>query len=464
MDTFKFLKFALLFGSFGCFLVVYLYLQNYIPTAISNDSNDVSFALVGDPQIEGSDKINNQGFSGVVDLKFNDLYMRHIYNCLRRLTRPNFIITMGDILSSEWIDKSEFLQRADRFKYISGQKNLDYFYTAPEYFNISGNHDIGYGYKINKNLTDRWEESFGALNYDFFINKNGLKSNQAISAFDHHLVFLNSNNLDASKDKILRKGTWDFLQKVVADNRLSHLNDINPLILFTHIPLHKPHGLCTDGPKIKYDKEKNVLSQNFLSEITSSYILHCLKPFSIFNGHDHEGCHAIHETYFNANLTNNSTKFILDAYNSTLKDDTNSTDPQIIKDNLIQLFCTSPLDLLDKYKSHWSSIFVNSTTVSQPTRNKDVYCSISSNSCLATQEITVRSVMGDYSGATGIFKFSVAPTLHASKISNYRFKTPSSFISPFFNFSRKFLSISFYYSGFRYQYTEVRFLHHVLAK
>jgi hypothetical protein len=63
-----------------------------------------------------------------------------------------------------------------------------------------------------------------------------------------------------------------------------------PLLMFTHIPLHKPHGMCVDSPEVNRDWRGNVVSQNMLSEESSEWILNEIKPQFIFTGHDHEGC------------------------------------------------------------------------------------------------------------------------------------------------------------------------------
>lgn len=99
-----------------------------------------------------------------------------------------------------------------------------------------------------------------------------------------------------------------------------------PLILYTHIPLHKDSPNCVDKPMTNYDRhqiflfvkfglgigigklillfffsEGYVIEQNMLSVETSNFILNELKPVFIFTGHDHYGCkyeHNSHTTEF----------------------------------------------------------------------------------------------------------------------------------------------------------------------
>ena len=68
-------------------------------------------------------------------------------------------------------------------------------------------------------------------------------------------------------------------------------------VLLTHIPLHKPTGICVDGPFFSYFSNGGVREQNHLSEDLSKRLVKCLQNTQssiVLNGHDHEGCDSFH--------------------------------------------------------------------------------------------------------------------------------------------------------------------------
>jgi len=94
--------------------------------------------------------------------------------------------------------------------------------------------------------------------------------------------------------KKLHRETVDFVDEFKTFYNITSM----PLILFEHIPLHKPRGSCTDAPRINYDKKGYVESQNMLSPESSEFLLE-MKPSLIFNGHDHFGCTYQHPEPYN---------------------------------------------------------------------------------------------------------------------------------------------------------------------
>jgi hypothetical protein len=100
-------------------------------------------------------------------------------------------------------------------------------------------------------------------------------------------------NLDSSSDATLQSEAWKHLER--AKKRSQKLGI--PIILFLHIPLHKPEGTCVDYPYIRYDSRGFVKEQMMLSETTSKRILNELNPIFIFNGHDHFGCFYKHNNF-----------------------------------------------------------------------------------------------------------------------------------------------------------------------
>ena len=108
---------------------------------------------------------------------------------------PTHVSILGDLFSSQWIDNTEFETRLRRYTSIfpeSDQKN------HPVLINITGNHDIGYGYDISQERMDRWEGAFGQSNFVQVVRIPG--SQQRL-----HLVALNTMLLDGpSADEVSR--------------------------------------------------------------------------------------------------------------------------------------------------------------------------------------------------------------------------------------------------------------------
>lgn len=67
-----------------------------------------------------------------------------------------------------------------------------------------------------------------------------------------------------------------------------------PVVLLTHIPLHKPEGICVDPPMIRMNSGR-VLKQNYLSVETTKMLIKTLKPKWVISGHAHDGCLLEHK-------------------------------------------------------------------------------------------------------------------------------------------------------------------------
>jgi len=183
--------------------------------------------------------------------------------------KPNGVVVLGDLLSSQYIGNMEFEWRVERYRWIFESV----ISSGILLINVTGNHDVGYGDFISKHLVKRFENAFGRVNQYFDIN-------------GHIFANINSLNLDSSMDKDLQSNSWDHVRGLASAQA--------PVILLTHIPMHKPSGYCADGPQIIVDAQGYVSQQNFLSEETTQVILEEISPIFVFTGHDHVGCNYIH--------------------------------------------------------------------------------------------------------------------------------------------------------------------------
>jgi hypothetical protein len=104
-------------------------------------------------------------------------------------------------------------------------------------------------------------------------------------------------NLDEpAQSQALREQSLEFMEETVCNPDQFH-NEHSATVLLTHIPLHKPSGICVDGPFFSYFSNGGVREQNHLSEDLSKRLVDCLQNTQssiVLNGHDHEGCDSFH--------------------------------------------------------------------------------------------------------------------------------------------------------------------------
>ncbi|KAG0335756.1 hypothetical protein BG000_007257 [Podila horticola] len=275
---------------------------------------------------------NYARISSHIDLAFNDAYMHHVYRSMMspswsplyslwNLVSPNIhqhhhdnnsstwiqsptiathVTILGDLFSSQWIDNTEFDVRLKRYQSIftdplsTMTSSFPYVQIAeqdtPELINITGNHDIGYGYDISQSRIERWEQAFGKSNFVTTTRIPSLGGEEEAQTL--HFVVLNTMLIDGpSADESLRGQTWEFLQEA---SRIKERNPRDKIVLLTHIPFHKEKGVCVDPPDIRVHWDNTIIEQTMLTPNTTSWILNNLQPDFVLNGHDHEGCDILH--------------------------------------------------------------------------------------------------------------------------------------------------------------------------
>lgn len=295
-----------------------------------------------------------EGYRKMIDLWGNDLYLAHIVRSLRWWTEPTHVSVLGDLLGSQWITDGEFEKRAGRYwgTVMRGLQRVpdatmgvvvesdhydehDNEWTRTwggttevlgadkawedRVINIAGNHDIGYAGDIDEARVERFERAFGSVNWDIWFT---LPSTNTIatdsSSVDEppppalRLVILNTMNLDTpAYTDSLQQDTYTFMNHIITTSR-PVTDKTHATILLTHIPLHKAPGICVDSPYFDYfDGGHGVREQNMLSEHGSKIVLESIFGLSsnmhaegagqgrrgvIVNGHDHEGCDVLHWT------------------------------------------------------------------------------------------------------------------------------------------------------------------------
>ncbi|KAJ2310733.1 hypothetical protein IWW54_003029 [Coemansia sp. RSA 2705] len=356
--------------------VANIYFYNYAALfAAGHPESTVRFNLYGDPQIEGDAKLKREPTTGKYDLLVNDYYLHHVYTSTISAFQPHYVVTMGDMFSNQWVKKDEYYRRIARFKWIAGQADKSGAPIASSrlYMHLAGNHDIGYGDETRSYHINRYTNNFGPLNQEWTIDLDQ-HSSQSTNGM-HRIAIINAMNLDRTREAQFRNTTWEFVLKLAAERALGP--EI-PLVLFLHVPLSKPDGLCATSPETRH-KDGYVKYQDYLSPATSAYLLHCLAPSLVFNGHDHDGCLSMHQIERNLEQP------------VTLP---NSTRTLQKSDDL----CRMSLDELDRYQAEIET-FARKTLTAVAAAATDMSRLPSS----LAMEVTVRSAMGAYGGAAGIF-------------------------------------------------------------
>ncbi|KAL2756712.1 hypothetical protein ACRALDRAFT_1062405 [Sodiomyces alcalophilus JCM 7366] len=286
-----------------------------------------------------------------VDLVGNDFYLAHIYRTVHWWAKPTHVAVLGDLVGSQWITNDEFARRGRRYwdRVFRGAERVPdrlAAYPAMEYelsaylddkadtarwsrrvINVAGNHDIGYAGDITRERFDRFERVFGKANYELRFELPVRDPDVNATLFDGHnnldseylapelrVVVLNSMNLDTpASDTELQDATYAFVNDVIRTSSAVEFAGTFTLVL-THIPLHKPEGVCVDAPYFSFHPGKSgrgggVKEQNQLSADASKGFLEGIfgmsgdphargrgmgRPGVILNGHDHEGCDSYH--------------------------------------------------------------------------------------------------------------------------------------------------------------------------
>ncbi|KAJ2057900.1 hypothetical protein GGH13_007234, partial [Coemansia sp. S155-1] len=289
---------------------------------------------------------------------------------------------MGDIFSCQWISRDEYYRRIHRFKWISHQIDSKNGSLSGNhiYYHIAGNHDIGYGEETEPYHINRYTNNFGPLSREWLARIDGSI---------HRFAILNAMNLDKTRNIQYRQQAWQFVQQLVAERQ--ERPDI-PLILFSHIPLHKPAGACVASPSIRYQNDF-VEYQDYLSPTTSAYLLHCLAPTFVLSGHDHNGCQAAHSV-----KTGVSQATPLGAAGKSLR---SASD-----------LCSLTFEELDEFQTEIEEFARQTVT---PASGFDS----AGTNAWDTLEVTVRSAMGEFDGAAGIFDIHKSGHYHPSSPQRY---------------------------------------------
>jgi len=269
----------------------------------------------------------------------NDYYLGHIYRTLHWWTDPTHVTVLGDLVGSQWIDDAEFESRGWRYwnrVFRHGQRVPEELTSQPaedfqstimlgddadawkrRIINVAGNHDIGYAGDLSPERMARFVRVFGKPNYElrFQLPVNSTKGAEEEGEKpvpELRIVVVNDMNLDTpASSQDLQAETYQFLNDIITTSkdvtRPAHFT-----LALTHIPMHKRAGVCVDAPFFDFFNgifENGVKEQNHLSPDASKGFLEGIFGMSgnehvaghgfgrrglILTGHDHEGCDTYH--------------------------------------------------------------------------------------------------------------------------------------------------------------------------
>ncbi|QPG73842.1 hypothetical protein FOA43_001157 [Brettanomyces nanus] len=255
------------------------------------DPKDIRILAIGDPQINGNWPITP--YIKRLDNYANDYYIGHIYNMMKPRLNPTHVAVMGDMFSSQWIGDSEFYNRTGRFMnrlfprpinqtfaeldFIAKHEDADWeshfgWFNKQLHEGKFARDDL-YGYENVRdwssanltteplfiNITGNHDIGYGDTTYQHMCRWRILfgKDNYWIeydNDTDHpwRIVVLNSLALDGPLlQPEFQEYEWQFV------DALANKSYNGTTILMTHIPMYKREGLCSDGPYVDYFNKTN---------------------------------------------------------------------------------------------------------------------------------------------------------------------------------------------------------------
>lgn len=238
-------------------------------------TNHTNVLLVADPQL-----IDNHTYPGRNPLLLKlsqhtvDVYIKKNYRALVESLEPDYIFFLGDLLDNGRSSEDDyFLGQVRRFERIfspskSYVKDKNVFYQVP------GNHDIGWADGVNPDAVERFTDTFGNPNSITRINNVDFVTLDTLS-------LSSKNKNDASRT---------FLNGLETKSR--------PRVLLSHVPFYRDTQTQTCGPYREggtFRLTKGYQYQTALDPELSLEVLNTIQPDVVFSGDDHDYC-DIHHT------------------------------------------------------------------------------------------------------------------------------------------------------------------------
>ncbi|KAL1717433.1 hypothetical protein EV715DRAFT_274297 [Schizophyllum commune] len=241
--------------------------------------------LISDPQVRPPRDFweDTSWFASAREFFF-ELNLKRNWHVTRRL-KPQTIFFLGDMLASgKYVhSEQEFEQYWQKFQDTFAFENGTDVYYLP------GNNDFGMGASrsLSANVRAYYKKYVGPLN-------------QAVPLRGHNFVALDAPGL---VDEDYRRsasglphqqwsptlgGTLDFIRELD--------NEQGPVVLLSHIPLHRPDTATCGRLREKGTIRRGVGHgyQNTLGKETTYYLLDTLHPIAVFSGDNRDYCEYNH--------------------------------------------------------------------------------------------------------------------------------------------------------------------------
>ncbi|TFY77984.1 hypothetical protein EWM64_g6029 [Hericium alpestre] len=217
---------------------------------------------------------------------FRDIYLHKSWSAVRHL-RPNAVLFLGDMLAAggSYRDDEGYTAYVKKFK--------DTFTIDPRVellLRLKDGISLGASNSFTKRVRHRYQAYFGSVN-------------QHLSIANHSLVLLDA---PAAVDE-------DYLRADEAcHSRIGHLLKMgrlkvrtNPVILFSHIPLHRAESRKC-GPLRETGTIRRGVGhgwQSTLGKQTSRFLLDSLHPVIVFSADDRDYCDITHTLHDNSSTS-----------------------------------------------------------------------------------------------------------------------------------------------------------------
>ncbi|KAH9963735.1 hypothetical protein BC827DRAFT_1266096 [Russula dissimulans] len=250
-------------------------------TADMSRSRTTRVLLVADAQLPMS-PVHSQTFTGL----FHNIYMRRAWKVTRYL-HPHHVFFLGDMLKT-----GRSVQSDDEFSaYVRLFEDRFPLDPGVEARYIPGNADVGLGVSntFSKHVRQRYEGHFGHVNQHLYMANHSLVLLDSPGIVDED--YIRAGHGTSFEEWIpLRDGAIEFVKGLAAEEKSG------PVILFTHIPLHR-----AESKKCGPLRERGTIHrgvghgwQKTLGKHTSSFLLENLRPVVIFSADDRDYCDVRH--------------------------------------------------------------------------------------------------------------------------------------------------------------------------
>ncbi|CAB3230744.1 unnamed protein product [Arctia plantaginis] len=215
--------------------------------------------------------------------------MHRAFQTAITLHKPDVVFVLGDLFDEgKWCSEKEFNHYVQRYHEM---------FHVPEdilMYNVVGNHDIGFHYRITPHLAKRFESK--------------LKSPpvQLVSIKGNHFILINSMALEGDGCSLCSRAVAEIdrisnILKCSSGSSLckgnTKLQKYSRPIIMQHYPLYRESdSMCTEPDAAPLPERNNIFEERWdcLSKESTEYLVESLHPRAAFGGHTHHSCVVRH--------------------------------------------------------------------------------------------------------------------------------------------------------------------------